>query len=164
MERLCRVAASYGDSAVIYACPEFVAKMGPDAIGMPIYGTYALPATPAPGSAPGYATPIYNPRNIEEIAQYGRIKTFRGTPIIEIPQSYTDETNETTVVNPQYAYIFPNGREKPVKVVFEGDMQLDEWQHRDRSFEIEAYQRVGVAILTDNDWCIYRNTGITYDV
>ena len=163
MERLCRVAASYGDSAVIYACPEFVAEMGPDAIGMPVYGTYALPATPAPGSAPGYATPVYNPRNIEEIAQYGRIKTFRGTPIIEIPQSYTDETNETTVVNPQYAYIFPNGREKPVKVVFEGDMQLDEWQHRDRSFEIEAYQRVGVAILTDNDWCIYRNTGITYN-
>lgn len=162
MAQLCAVAGSYSSngSVVIYATPEFVAEMGPDAIGLPIYAPYALGANPTPGSAPGYATPVYNPRNIEEIAQYGRIKTFRGNPIIEIPQSYTDETNEVTIANPSTAYIFPAGNTKPVKVVFEGNTQVDEWQHRDRSFEVEAYQRVGVAILTNYDWCVYVNMNL----
>jgi hypothetical protein len=158
MQRLCTIAKNYGGgSAVIFASPEFVQSMGPDAIGMPVYGQYALTASPTAGSAPGYATPVYNPRNIEEIAQYGRIKTFRGTPIVELPQSFTDERNETYVMNPAAAYIFPNGDNKPVKVVFEGPAQVDEWQHRDRSFEVEVYTRVGVAIITNHDWCVYIN-------
>lgn len=161
MQQLCTIAGSYGSgSATIYATPEFVSAMGPDAIGMPVYGQYALTATPQAGSAPGYATPVYNPRNIEEIAQYGRIKTFRGNPIVEIPQSFTDETNTTTIANPAAAYIFPAGKEKPVKVVFEGPIQFDDWQHRDRSFEFEIYGRVGVAILTNYDWCVYINTDL----
>lgn len=155
MYRLCRIAASYGDSAIIYTTPDFVAAMGPEAIGMPV----VWPVGAAAGTA-GVATPVYNPRNIEEIAQYGRIKTFRGVPIVELPQSFVDENNDVTVVNPAFAYIFPNGREKPVKVVFEGETQVDDWQHRDRSFEIEVYQRVGVAILTTNDWCIYVNSDL----
>lgn len=160
MAKACRVASSYGagTGVTIFAAPEFVEAMGPDAIGAPVYGAYALPASPSAGSAPGYATPVYNPRNIEEIAAYGRIKTFRGNPIVEIPQSYTDETNEVTVTNPAVAYIFPNGREKPVKIVFEGPARVDDWQHRDRSIEVEVYQKVGVAILTNYDWCVYVNT------
>lgn len=162
MASLCAVASAYSasGSVVIYATPEFVAEMGPDAIGMPVYAPYALTANPTAGSAPGYATPVYNPRNIEEIATYGRIRTFRGNPIIEIPQSYTDETNEVTIANPSTAYIFPVGDTKPVKVVFEGNTQLDDWQHRDRSFEIEVYQRVGVAILTNYNWCVYVNMNL----
>lgn len=153
MAKACQVAGTYGNGVVIYAAPEFVAAMGPDAIGLPILA-------PNDTAGNGYATPVYNPRNIEEIAQYGRIKTFRGNPIIEIPQSYTDESNETTVTNPAVAYIFPTGREKPVKIVFEGNVQVDDWQHRDRSFEVEVYQRVGVAILTNHDWCVYVNTDL----
>lgn len=157
MAQLCTVASAYGSGAVIYATPEFVTEMGPDAIGMPVYGL----ATGSTGTGyNGYATPVYNPRNIEEIAQYGRIKTFRGTPIVEIPQSFIDENNEVTVANPAAAYIFPTGQNKPVKIVFEGSTQVDDWQHRDRSFEIEAYTRVGVAILTNHDWCIYINTNL----
>lgn len=153
MQQACNVAGTYGNGVVIYAAPEFVSAMGPDAIGLPILA-------PNDTAGNGYATPVYNPRNIEEIAQYGRIKTFRGNPIVEIPQSYTDNDNETTVTNPAVAYIFPTGREKPVKIVFEGSTQVDDWQHRDRSFEVEAYQRVGVAILTDYDWCVYVNTDL----
>lgn len=162
MQQLCTVAGTYGSGgAVIYATPEFVSTMGPDAIGMPVYAPYALPnPVPAGTQYPGYATPVYNPRNIEEIAQYGRIKTFRGNPIVEIPQSFTDETNTTYVANPAAAYIFPAGKEKPVKIVFEGPIQFDDWQHRDRSFEVEIYGRVGVAILTNYDWCVYVNTDL----
>ena len=161
MASLCAVASAYSasGSVVIYATPEFVAEMGPDAIGMPVYGN-ALQGTMQAGQYGGYATPVYNPRNIDEIAQYGRIKTFRGTPIVELPQSFTDERNDTYVMNPAAAYIFPVGDTKPVKVVFEGNTQLDDWQHRDRSFEIEVYQRVGVAILTNYNWCVYVNLNL----
>ena len=47
-----------------------------------------------------------------------------------------------------------------MKIVFEGDTQVDEFKNRDRSFEIEAYQKVGVAILTNYDWCVYVNTDL----
>ncbi len=164
MAKACFTAGTYGNGVTIYATPEFVAAMGPDAVGMPVYAPYALTASPTAGSAPGYATPVYNPRNIDEIAAYGRIKTFRGNPIVEMPQSYTDETNTTTITNPAVAYIFPAGREKPVKIVFEGPVQINEWGasegQRDRNMEVEVYQRVGVAILTNYDWCVYVNTDL----
>jgi hypothetical protein len=160
MAQLCAVAGSYGNGGVtIFATPEFVAAMGPDAIGLPIYA----PNSTTAGQAYGYATPVYSPRDIEDIANTGYIKTFRGNPIVQIPQSFTDETNETTVMNPAFAYIFPNGQTKPVKIVFEGDMRIDDWQHRDRSFEIEVYGKVGVAVLTNYNWCVYVNTELDYE-
>lgn len=161
MSRLCDTARAYSANGgvTIYATPEFVSAMGPDAIGVPwVYGQAHIAQ---PNNVAAAATPVYNPRNIEEIAQYGRIKTFRGNPIVELPQSFTDERNETYVMNPAAAYIFPNGDTKPVKVVFEGPVQFNEWGategQRDRNFEIEVYQRVGVAILTNYDWCVYVN-------
>lgn len=154
MAQLCQVAGTYGNGGVtIYATPEFVTAMGPDAIGMPV-------VWPGTSAGMGVATPVYNPRNINEIAETGRIKTFRGNPIVEMPQSYTDETNEVTTTNPAIAYIFPNGRTKPVKVVLEGNVQIDDFKNRDRSMEVEMYQKVGVGIITNYDWCVYVNADL----
>ena len=149
MADLCAVARSYGGGSVIFASPEFIAAMGPDAIGMPIFN-----------GTPGYAgsTPVYSPKDINDIANGGYITSFRGNPIVEIPQSYTDETNEVTQINPALAYIFPTGGEKVVKIVLEGPTQVDDFKNRDRSIEIEAYKKVGVAILENHNWCIYENT------
>lgn len=149
MAELCAIARSYGGGAAIFATPEFVAAMGPDAIGMPIFN-----------GTPGYAgaTPVYSPSDIDSIARTGYIQSFRGNPIIQIPQSYTDETNEITQINPALAYVFPTGGEKVVKVVFEGQTQVDDFKGRDRNMEIEAYKRVGVAILTNHNWCVYENS------
>ena len=165
MQRLCTIAKNYGGgNAVIFATPEFVEKMGPDAIGMPVYGPYATvpygsPAGTQPASAtyPGYATPVYSPRDIADIAATGYITVFRGTPIVQLPQAFTDENNDTYQVPPSFAYIFPAGDQKIIKVVFEGNTQIDDWKHRDRSMEIEVYKKFGVAILTTNDWCVARN-------
>lgn len=159
MVKLCNVAKSYGGSAVIFATPEFVAKMGPDAIGMPVYGAHAINGTYVPSlpNNAGYATPVYSPQDINSIATTGYITMFRGTPIVQLPQNFTDENNDTYQIPSSIAYIFPTGGEKIVKVVFEGPTQVDDWQHRDRSFEVEVYKRVGVAILTTNTWCAYRN-------
>lgn len=161
MQRLCTIAKNYGGgNAVIFATPEFIQEMGPDAIGMPIYGPYALTANPAAGSAPGYATPVYNPNDIASIAATGYITMFRGTPIVQLPQAFTDENNDTYQVPPQYAFIFPAGNQKIIKVVFEGDTDVRDWQHRDRQMEIEIYKKFGVAILTTNDWCVYENQAL----
>lgn len=149
MADLCAIARAYGGGATIFATPEFIAAMGPDAIGLPIFN-----------GTPGYAgaTPKYSPKDIEDIANTGYITSFRGNPIVQIPQSYTDETNEVTQINPSLAYIFPTGGEKVVKIVLEGPTQVDDFKGRDRSIEIEAYKRVGVAILTNHNWCVYENT------
>ena len=165
MQRLCTIAKNYGGgNAVIFATPEFVEKMGPDAIGMPVYGPYATvpygstPGTqPAAALYPGYATPVYSPRDIADIAATGYITVFRGTPIVQLPQAFTDENNDTYQVPPSFAYIFPAGDQKIIKVVFEGNTQIDDWKHRDRSMEIEVYKKFGVAILSTNDWCVARN-------
>lgn len=161
MQRLCTIAKNYGGgNAVIFATPEFVQEMGPDAIGMPIYGPYALTANPTAGSAPGYATPVYNPNDIASIAATGYITMFRGTPIVQLPQAFVDENNDTYQIPPQYAFIFPAGNQKIIKVVFEGDTDVRDWQHRDRQMEIEIYKKFGVAILTTNDWCVYENKAL----
>lgn len=157
MAELCAIAKAYGTGCTIFAAPEFVNAMGPDAIGRPIYAPLAETA----GTYQGYATPVYSPRDINDIATIGHITMFRGNPIVEMPQSYTDESNTTTQINPGFAYIFPSGQEKVVKIVLEGETQVDEWKHRDRSFEVEVYKKVGVGILTNHNWCVYENTDLS---
>lgn len=146
MVKLVNTVKSYGGSAVIMACPEFIAAMGPDAI------------VPAIANA---AQGIYPMDDIDAIHRLGRIQLFRGTPIVEIPQSYIDESNTTTWMNPQYAYVLPTGKEKVVKVVLEGATQIHDFTNRDNSMEIHAYKKMGCAILAYHNWGIYQNTGIT---
>jgi len=150
MQKLITVVKSYGPGAVIFACPEFINEMGPDAIVPTLMN-----------STSNVAQGIYPADDIDSIHMTGRIHIFRGTPIVEIPQAFIDENNTKTYVNPQYAYIFPTGREKVVKIVLEGQTQMYDFVNRDQSVEVYAYKKVGVAILHHNNWCVYRNTGIT---
>ena len=162
MQRLCTIAKNYGGgSAVIFASPEFVQSMGPDAIGMPVYGLGASGAAPVRPAEAGYATPVYNPNDIASIAATGYITMFRGTPIVQLSQAFTDEENNTYQTPTDTAFIFPAGNQKIIKVVFEGQTDVRDWQHRDRQMEIEIYKKFGVAILTTNDWCVYKNTALT---
>lgn len=147
MVKLVNTARSYGAGAVIFATPEFVTDMGPDAI---------VPATV------NYAGQ-YSPDDIAAIHNNGRIRIFRGTPIVEIPQSFVDENNNETVYDPSYAYIFPTGGEKVVKVVFEGNQQIYDATNRDQSIEVHTYRKVGVGIQTYHDWCVYQNVSLSAD-
>jgi len=149
MAELIATVRAYGDNVVIFACPEFIAAMGPDAI-VPV-GTYGS-SFPANG--------VYSPDDIEAIHRTGYINIFRGAPIVQIPQSFIDEHNEKTVMNPQYAFVLPSGREKVVKVVLEGATQMHDFTNRDNSIEVYAYKKMGCAVLTNYDWGIYQNTGV----
>ena len=142
------VVKTYGGGATIFASPEFIAKMGPDAI---------VPAIT------GVAHAIYNPKDIEDIAATGRVKMFRGTPIVELRQSFVDEKNEQVMIHPQYAYILPTGKEKVVKVLMEGQTQIWDYVNADQSVEVNTYRKIGVGVLTYNNWGIYQNTSINAD-
>jgi hypothetical protein len=144
--KLVNTVRAYGTNAVIFASPEFVASMGADAI---VVG----------GS--GYG-PTSHPSDIDDIRNTGYVTVFRGTPIVRLPQSFTDETNTTKVISPDYAYIFPTGGEKVVKIVMEGDTIVDEYVNRgDKSMEIQAYKKFGVGIATYYNWAVYYNSGLS---
>ena len=149
MVRLLTVIRAYG-APVIYAPPEFVAAMGPDAI-VPVLMN----------STTNVAQGIYSPKDIEAIHDYGFINVFRGAPVVQLPQSFIDENNTETYVNPRLAYIFPAGQEKVVKVVLEGATQIRDHENKDNSMEVFAWKKMGCAILTHHNWATYENTGIT---
>ena len=149
MVRLLTVVRAYG-SPVIYACPEFVAAMGPDAI-VPVLMN----------DTTNVAQGIYSPKDIEAIHDYGFISVFRGAPVVQLPQSFVDENNTETYVNPRLAYIFPAGQEKVVKVVLEGATQIRDHENKDNSMEVYAWKKMGCAILTHHNWAMYENTSLT---
>ena len=146
MMKLITTVRAYGSGAVIFAPPEFVAAMGPDAI-VPI---------PQSGNYGG----VYHPQDIDAIHNTGYINLFRGTPIVQIPQSFTDESNTTTWIDPQLAYVLPTGGERVVKVVFEGNTQMWDWVNKDQSMEVMTYRKLGTAILAYHNWAIYKNEAI----
>lgn len=146
MMKLISTVRAYGSGAVIFAPPEFIAEMGADAI-VPV---------PTSGNYGG----VYHPQDIDAIHNTGYINLFRGTPIVQIPQSFVDENNEETWIDPQLAYVLPTGGERVVKVVFEGQTQMYDFVNRDQSMEIHTYKKLGTAILAYHNWGIYQNTGI----
>ena len=144
MFKLVSTVKAYGNNAVIFAPPEFINEMGPDAI-VPVGTNYAG---------------IYHPQDIDAIHNQGYINIFRGTPIVQMPQSFVDETNEQVVMNPSIAYVLPAGKERIVKVTMEGETQIHDFKNRDNSMEIHLYKKIGVGIMTYNNWGIYVNEKI----
>ena len=146
MMKLISTVRAYGSSAVIFAPPEFIAEMGADAI--------------VPVAANGNYGGVYHPQDIDAIHNTGYINIFRGTPIVQIPQSFIDESNTETWIDPQLAYVLPAGKERVVKIVFEGDTQIYDWTNKDNSIEINTYRKLGAAILAYHNWGIYKNANI----
>ena len=145
MEDVMNTVRAYGDNVAIFATPAFIAKMGADAIVPAINNT---------------SKGVYSPDDIDAIHNTGFVKIFRGAPIIQIPQSFIDETNTKTWIDDQYAYILPTGKEKVVKVVLEGATQIKDHENKDNSLEVYAWKKMGSAILTYHNWGIYQNTSL----
>lgn len=141
MVALCNTVKRYGAGCAIFATDDFVSGMGADAIG-------------------GAKSPAYSVQDLEDIRTIGHVQIFRGVPVVILPQSWTDDSNTKTVMNPQYAYVMPTDT-KVVKIGFEGDSIVDDYKNKDMSREIQVYKKFGVAILSQNNWGIYKNTGIT---
>lgn len=149
MQKLCQVVRAYGKGAAIFATPEFIETMGPDVIA-PVYNA-------SMGSL--RALPVQD--DIDAIHNTGRIHIFRGNALVEIPQSFTDDTNATYTIDPSFAYILPTGGEKVVKVVFEGDTHVKTVEDEDWTMEFRTYKKLGLAVHSYNNWAIYKNTSLT---
>ena len=144
MKKLCNTVAPYG-SPIIYCTPEFAAEM-----------VNAL---------------VYNANNIklsdvdmQEVRDRGYIGKFYGTPVVVMPQSWTDETNTKLQFNPAFAYVLPAGKEKIIKMAFEGSPYFREWDDHegDNSFTLQGYVKVGVGLFTaPNYWGIYYNAELS---
>ena len=135
MDKLISIADSYGQST--------------------IYCTYEFAATMVPSE--GWISDNMKDQKWNN----GYLANYKGHRVIVLPQSYEDETNAKKVIDPSYAWIIPTGAEKPVKVAFEGQTMVREFENHDWSREFQIYKKVGVGAIITNNICVYQNTSLT---
>ena len=130
-DRLLVIASAYGEPS-IYCTYEFAVKMVPNE---------------------GWR---YTESMKQELWNTGHLATYKGRKVIILPQGLEDETNQRKVIDPGYCYIIPSGADsKPVKIAFEGGAIVDEYVNKDRSREIQVYEKVGVTALLANNICAF---------
>lgn len=137
MDRLISVVSAYG-SPTIYCYREFATKIVP-------------------------AENWVSNNMKDEYWRTGHLANYKGVPIVILPQSFEDETNAKKVFDPGYVWVMPSGSEKPVKVAFEGGLQVNDIQgaaNADWSRDIHCYQKVGVAVLMTNNIGSYIDTSL----
>ena len=95
-----------------------------------------------------------------ELWRNGYFTQYKNHNVVILKQSIADENNTTKVIDPSFVYILPNGAEKPVKIVFEGDTCVREkTDNGDWSRELHTYKKVGVGLITVNKGiCIYKDS------
>lgn len=98
----------------------------------------------------------------EEYARNGVLGNYKGTNIVVLPHSFYDTSNEASAVTLPLglAWILPAGKDKPVKIVFEGETMTKELELDDWSKEIHFYKKVGTMVMANPAICIYENTAL----
>lgn len=102
-------------------------------------------------------------QDVMDMRTYGVLKIYKGCPIVVLPQSFEDETNQRVVMNPAYCYIIPGNNTKLARIVFEGGPVANTYEQKDRSMEFSMYQKVGVAVLHYNNWGLYHVSELDTD-
>lgn len=131
--RICQIVDSYG-SAVIYGTKRGLAEL-----------TSCLD--------PALATDA----DKTDLREKGFIGKFRGTPVYEIRNVVTDETNEKFKYDDAYLFIFPQGKESYIKVGFEGESFVKDQENADWTVDFDIAKRVGISVLVNNHIGIYKN-------
>ena len=91
----------------------------------------------------------------------GYFTTYKGHNVIILPNSFEDTGNTQKVLDPAYAWIIPTGADKPIKIAFEGQTAVREFENHDWSREIQTYKKFGVGIVGLNSGiCVYNNTSL----
>ena len=127
------------------------------AYGTPtIYCTYEFAVNMIPQEAWRYTEAMK-----DEPWKTGRLANYKGHNVVILEQGFEDETNAVKVIDPGYAWIIPTGADsKPVKIAFEGNTIVDEFNNYDRSREIQVYKKVGVVAMLANNICAYVDTAL----
>lgn len=90
----------------------------------------------------------------------GYLGKYKGTPVVEMKNVVTDETNEEFVLEDRYIYIIPEGKDKIVKVAIEGDAYVREENGKDWTVNFETLVQNGTAVLQNNFFAIYDNASL----
>lgn len=78
----------------------------------------------------------------------GFIGIWEGRALIQLPNTFTDESNTEWVLDNNLIYVLPVAQDKPVKVTFEGDSELlEEQSFKDGSITKKVIQKTGVNVL-----------------
>ena len=141
-DRLLRIADAYGTGkATIYCDASFAAKLMPAKVEM------------------------FTEAMKQAAWDKGYLGSYKGHTVSILPNGLADASNATLANDPGYVWIIPGGSaEKPVKIVFEGDLQTKEFENRDWSNEIHMYRKVGVGALLTNDICVYHDTSLNTEI
>lgn len=145
-DKIINTVAAYGDSVTIYCTRAFATTL---------YNQ--------PGWA-GDANPMTALQDYNDVREMGYVGRYKGTNVVLLEQSFVDESNTEKLVDDEYAYIIPAGKEKPVKIGIEGGTLIDEFRLQDGSVEVQAQHMFDVAVVANNYWGIYRNTELSADV
>ena len=142
-DKLINTVRAYGDSINIYCTFAFASKL-----------------TNTPGFATTNVSPNLSRQDAEDVRNQGYIGTYKGCKVVVLAQSFADDTNTETLIDDAYCYIMPAGAEKPVKIAFEGETYIRNFTDSVLSQEISLEQMFDVAIITHNNWAIYKDSSL----
>ena len=126
-----------------------------------IYCTFEFAAQIAPTASNSINWNAMSDRMKEEKWNNGYFTRYKNHSMIVLPQSFENADNAMKVLDPRYAWIFPTGSEKPVKVAMEGSTAVREHENADWSREIQTYKKIGVGVFNINPGiCVYKNTSL----
>ena len=95
----------------------------------------------------------------ESVAQTGLIGSYEGTPMIEIPQKFTDKTLATPIVDNTKIYIMPAVENKFIKFVDYGETEIEINEKGDTKDDMQSYEvqrRMGVGTLMSRYFGIWQ--------
>lgn len=96
----------------------------------------------------------------EDVRNQGYVGKYSGANTILMPQSFTDETNVTAVLDNQYGYAIPSLENKIIKLAYEGQAIMDDVKNADGSLEFQIYKKYAIGVVFANTLGIYRNTSL----
>ena len=138
-DRLLTIADAYGNGkATIYCDFMFAAKLIPAEVRM-----------------------SDNMKN--ELWDKGYFTSYKGHPVVILPNSLEDATNVKLAIDPSYCWIIPNTG-KPIRIAFEGGTLTDDRKNADWSTEIQVYKKIGVAAMFTSDICVYHDKSLKQEL
>lgn len=124
------------------------------------YGTPNIIGTPEFAYSVTPDTNFIGDMDKADVRNQGYIGRYAGANLILLPQSFTDETNVTKVLDPQYGYVVASGEERFVKLGMEGQTIVREVENADMSLEMQIYKKYGIVIVHTNTHGVYKNTSL----
>lgn len=97
--------------------------------------------------------------DLSDLRNKGYIGMYRGCVVVELPNSFKDETNTEKVFEANEIFILPSSADaKVVAVALEGGLITKQTDMEDWTVNFEAYQKVAVSVMQVNHIGIFKYT------